>query len=239
MKPLFLGLVCLAACASRDVVVGDLQEVTSLKAVPNRDLDILFVVDNSPSMIEEQQSLAANFPLMIDALSQLDGGLPNLHIGVVTSDLGTSGSQTAPANGIGAGPGACVGLGMAGNLVQVGGMTEHFLSDVDDGTGARMTNYTGALRDEFGMLALVGDQGCGFEQHLGAMRRALDANPTDAGFLRPDANLAVVVLADEDDCSIADSAFFSTDTSTLGPLQSFRCFRFGVECDEDTSTVGD
>jgi hypothetical protein len=238
MKALLLGSLCLVACTSRDIVVGDLQEVTTLKAVPNRDLDILFVVDNSPSMIEEQQSLATNFPLMIDALSTLDGGLPNLHIGVVTSDLGTSGSQTQPGPAIGAGPGACAGTGMSGDLVQVSGMTDHFLSDIDDGAGGRTTNYTGALRDEFGTLALVGDQGCGFEQHLGAMRRALDGNPNNAGFLRPDANLAVVVLADEDDCSVADSAFFSGDTGTLGPLQSFRCFRFGVECDEDTNTVG-
>ena len=60
-----LLVTLVAACSSSSVVVGDLQEVTSLKAVPNRDLDILFVVDNSPSMLEEQQSLAANFPRMI------------------------------------------------------------------------------------------------------------------------------------------------------------------------------
>jgi hypothetical protein len=117
-------------------------------------------------------------------------------------------------------------------------MTERFISDVADGNGGRTTNYTGALRDEFGTLALVGAQGCGFEQHLGALRRALDNNPTNAGFLRPDANLAVIVLADEDDCSIADSAFFGTDPA-LGPLQSFRCTRFGLACDQDVNAVGD
>ncbi len=228
----FLLVICVVACTSRDVVVGDLQEVTTMKAVPDRDLDILFVVDNSPSMIEEQQALATSFPRMIDALATLDDGLPNLHIGVVTSDLGTSGSLTPPAPAIGGAPGGCAGTGMAGDLVQIAGMTERFLSDVAAPDGTRTTNYTGALRDAFGALALVGDQGCGFEQHLGAMRRALDANPTNAGFLRDSANLAVVILADEDDCSVADSAFFGDDPS-LGPLQSFRCFRFGVQCDGD------
>lgn len=232
MKKLLFASIGLAACASHDVVVGDLQEVTTLPAIPNRDLDILFVVDNSPSMIEEQQSLAANFPLMIDALSTLDGGLPNLHIGVVTSDLGTDASNTVPGRVIG----GCSNSG-AGNLVQVAGMTDHFLSDIDVGGGTRETNYTGALRDEFATLALVGDNGCGFEQHLGAMKRALDDNPTNAGFLREGANLAVVVLADEDDCSVSNGAFFGDDPS-LGPLGSFRCFQFGVECDEDTATVG-
>lgn len=227
-----LLVTLLVACTSRDVVVGDLQEVTTLKAVPDRDLDILFVVDNSPSMIEEQQSLAASFPRMIDALATLDDGLPNLHIGVVTSDLGTSGSLTPPGPSIGAGAGGCAGIGMAGDLVQIAGMTDRFLADVAAPDGTRTTNYTGALRDAFGALALVGDTGCGFEQHLGAMRRALDANPTNAGFLRPDANLAVVILADEDDCSVTDTAFFGGDPS-LGPLQSFRCFDYGVQCDGD------
>jgi hypothetical protein len=227
-----LLVIFLVACTSRDVIVGDLEEVTALKAVPDRDLDILFVVDNSPSMIEEQQSLATSFPRMIDALATLDDGLPNLHIGVVTSDLGTSGSLTPPAAGIS----GCDGVGMAGNLVQIAGMTDRFLADIAAPDGTRTTNFTGELRDAFGSLALVGDAGCGFEQHLGAMRRALDANPTNAGFLRPDANLAVVVLADEDDCSVIDSAFFGMDPA-LGPLQSFRCFQFGVQCDGDDPTA--
>ena len=183
-----------------------------------------------------QQSLAANFPRMIDELSTLDGGLPNLHIGIVTSDLGTSGSHTDPAPTIPGGAG-CAGEGDAGNLVAIAGATDPFLSDIEDANGGRDRNYTGELRDAFGSAALVGDQGCGFEQHLGAMRCALDANPNNAGFLRPTANLAVVILADEDDCSVGDSVFFAADTSLFGPLQSFRCFRFGVQCDPDDPTT--
>lgn len=224
-----LCVLLVAACTSNNVVVGDLQEVTSLKAIPNHELDVLFVVDNSPSMLDKQHSLAANFPRMIDVLGTLDEGLPDLHIGVVTSDLGTSGSRTAPAPDIGtAGIGGCHGTGDDGNLVQTAAMTAGYLAD---------GNYTGALRDAFSDLALVGDGGCGFEQHLGAMRHALDANATNAGFLRDSANLAVVILADEDDCSVADSAFFGTDPS-LGPLQSFRCFQFGVQCDPDDTEPG-
>jgi len=36
--------------------------------------------------------------------------------------------------------------------------------------------------------------------------------------------LAVVILADEDDCSVSDPTFFDPSSATLGPLQSFRCF---------------
>jgi len=225
-------LVWLAACSGPTVVVGDFEEVRVLKAIPNRDLDILFVVDNSPSMMDEQASLAQNFPRMMDVLSTLDDGLPNLHIGVVTSDLGTSSSLTAPGPSIGSGPGACEGWGDNGELVQSPSVTDRYISDISGATG-RIVNYTGALRDAFASLALVGDLGCGFEQHLRAMTRALDDHPVNAGFLRPEANLAVVILADEDDCSLADSGMLAAFTGTLGSLASYRCFRFGVQCTPD------
>jgi hypothetical protein len=51
-------------------------------------LDVVFVVDNSGSMTEEQQKLVDNFPLFIQQLEQLPGGMPDLHIGVVSSDVG-------------------------------------------------------------------------------------------------------------------------------------------------------
>jgi len=209
-----------------------------MRSLPNRDLDILFVIDNSPSTNDKQARLAAAFPQMIDVLSQIDGGLPNLHIGVVTSDMGTSSSGDAPAPAIGQiGNGGCAGVGDDGALRKAAGMTDAFLSDVEGPGGTRVTNYTGSLRDVFGSLAHVGDGGCGFEQHFAAMRRAL-VNPLNAGFLRPTANLAVVIVTDEDDCSASSSTLFAPDNGTLGALSSFRCFRFGVHCGEDPTTEG-
>ena len=85
----------------------------------------------------------------------------------------------------------------------------------------------------------AGANGCGFEQQLvGDPRgaRSVRVHVANAGFLRDDANLAVVILADEDDCSFADSALLSSDTSQLGPLQSFRCTRYGVTCDDGGTT---
>jgi hypothetical protein len=235
--------LCLAlgasACNGDTVVVGGLQEVTSMRALPNRDLDILFVVDNSASMGDEQAALAASFPLMMDILAQVDGGLPNLHIGVVTSDMGTLGSASPdPGPTVGTlGSGGCGGVGDDGRLRMTPAMTEMFLSDVGATDGTRTRNYTGELRDAFRDLALVGATGCGFEQHLAAMRRGL-VNPANAGFLRPSANLAVVFLADEDDCSMLDPALLGLETPALGPLKSFRCFAHGVTCTENSSTLG-
>jgi hypothetical protein len=232
-------VAALAACQSHDIVVGELQEIASIKAIYNPNLDILFVVDNSGSMADHQAQLAENFPLMMDRLSQLEGGLPNLHIGVVTSDMGTTGSNGLIGPAIGSpGAGGCAGIGDAGALRGSVAITDTFISDVSDGAGGRVVNYTGDLRDVFAGIAQVGNSGCGFEQHLAAMRGALD-HPSNAGFLRPDANLAVIIIADEDDCSITDPVFFGPESAELGPLQSFRCARFGVRCDSSMMELGD
>lgn len=235
-----LALLALVLSACNDtVVVGGLQEVASLRSIPNRDLDILFVVDNSASTGDKQAALAAAFPRMMDVLSQVDGGLPNLHIGVVTTDMDTSSSGDAtPAPAVGqVGAGGCAGRGDDGVLKRTPAMSAAYLSDVEGPGGTRVRNYTGTLREVFGELAHVGYTGCGFEQPLASMKRAL-GNPANAGFLRDTANLAIVILADEDDCSLASGAMLGPDTAALGPLDSFRCFRFGVECAEDTNTVG-
>lgn len=241
MRVAALALVVAIPACRDTIVVGELQEVVQLKAIPNRDLDLLFVVDNSGSMADQQAALAASFPRMIDVLGELDE-LPNLHIGVVTSDLGTSGldgSPPAPAVGQ-PGAGVCSATGDDGVLQHANApeLAGSFIVDADDGAGGRMRNYTGELRDVFAHIATVGETGCGFEQHLAAMQRAL-ANPANAGFVRPDANLAVIVIADEDDCSVLTPSFFTPDTSTLGPLQSFRCTTQGVHCDQPIDAVGD
>jgi len=228
-------LLALAACHTADLVVGDLQDVTAMRAIPNRALDVLFVVDNSPSMADKQASLAASFPQMIARLAQLDDGVPSLHVGVVTSDMGTLGAASdVPGPGIGSlGLGGCAGRGDDGALQHAGvpALSDGFVSDVADASGARVRNYDGALGDVIARLLQVGDGGCGFEQHLAAMRRAL-TNPVNGGFFRAEANLAVVILADEDDCSLLDPAVLGNDAA-LGPLASFRCFEHGVVCDPD------
>ena len=244
----FIAAIACSACGEHDVLVGDLQPVMVLPAIPNRDLDLLFVIDNSPSMADKQASLVASFPLMMDTLSTLQGGLPNLHIGVVTSDMGTLGSADngVPGPTIGGGfPGGCVGVGDDGELQHEapGVLTGSYIVDIGNTDGTRTQNYTGELRDVFGQIATVGEDGCGFEQHLAAMRRAIE-NPANDGFLRPSANLGVVILADEDDCSMTHSAMLAApdDTlteATLGPLQSFRCTRFGVTCDDGGVTTDD
>jgi hypothetical protein len=115
--------------------------------------------------------------------------------------------------------------------------------EVDAPTGCpRCRNYAGeALEYVLDCLGDLGTQGCGFEQPLEAMVRALGDNPRNAGFLHEDAMLGVMFLTDEDDCSASDPSLFDPSAtamdSPLGPLSSFRCFEFGVTCDTDSRTA--
>jgi len=228
LPPLLLSL--LAGCPDRTISTlvpsQSKTETKDLPAVPNRDVDILFLIDNSGSMAEEQTSLRANFGKFMDVLATIEGGLPNVHIGVTSSSMGTS-----AGDGVGNAVFGCSGSGDDGNLTTTASVTGRFIIDEEAGggtTGLRNRNYSGALGDAFSALADVGTGGCGIEQHLGAMKRAL-SNPSNAGFLRPSAKLAVIIIADEDDCSLAHKALF--EGSTDGTAVNFRCTQDGIECD--------
>ncbi len=230
-----VGAALLAGCPSREVAKVDPRPTkegqTSIPVSINRDIDILFMVDNSGSMIEEQTSLANNFQRFINVLENIEGGLPNVHIGVITSDVGAG-----PYNIAG-----CSGNGDNGSLQSApsgscNGPSGAYIEDIDDGNGGRITNYTGTLADTFSCIAKTGTDGCGFEQPLESSLRALNgSNATNAGFLRPDALLAVVYITDEDDCSTENTMMFDTSSTTvsdpLGPLASYRCTEYGIDCD--------
>jgi hypothetical protein len=68
------------------------------------------------------------------------------------------------------------------------------------------------------------------------MRAALEGHPANAGFLREEAALGVVFLTEEDDCSARSTRLFARDDPAMGPLESFRCTRFGVQCSEGGQT---
>ena len=229
----FLALACSEPPPSRSAPFppGPTARL-AFPAAPRRALDLLFVIDNSGSTVEWQQALTAAFPVFLDGLRDDTGALPDLHVGVTTTNLGSAG---VPIGGCSTAARPAGDDGKLGTL-DCAGIDGAFLRDVARPDGTRDVNYTGALADRFACMAHVGPFGCGFESSLGAMRRALEPghNP---GFLRPDAALGIVIQTDEDDCSATDPTFFgdpnATPTSPLGPRTSFRCHEFGVQCDDD------
>jgi hypothetical protein len=240
-------LVALTGCPDRSISeVAPEQTRVEYKDIPvtvNRQIDILFLIDDSQSMAPKQQNLADNFPNFINVLNTVKGGLPDVHIGITTSDMGASSTDT----GIGPGVSGCTGTGRGGKLQVLGttAVSGSYLSDVASQSGSgRDRNYTGDLATVFSTMATgVGAHGCGFEQHLEAIRSALGSDSTtgsvatNAGFLRPDAYLAIIIIADEDDCSLSDTKLLEgDDSSPFGPLESFRCTRYGVTCDVGGTT---
>jgi hypothetical protein len=235
-------LALLAGCPDRTISKVTPEqgkvEVKDIPAIPRRDLDILFMIDDSLSMKDEQESLRANFSRLIGVLQSVDGGLPDVQIGVITPNLGTSATDGSTAMTIG----GCAGQGEGGTLRAQFPGGPRFLRDVDDHAGGRSRNYTGTLEEAFASLATVGTAGCGIEQHLEAIKRALDgSNPDNAGFVRKGAYLAIVIIADEDDCSLAKSTLFAGNPGdpTYGDRVNFRCTSQGVACDSPSTPFED
>jgi hypothetical protein len=306
-----VGFVLLASgCPSRDISSlghGDNGEILNdVTVVTNRDVDVLFLIDNSSSMNDKQDLVASNFPRFIDVLRNIPGGLPNLHIGVASSSVSVGGYpfidscsgnfddgllQSTPRLCLASGQsckvasssdccsgdctcikdstGKCTALGMcSATRVRMGCHipgescstdndccthdctagtcgcpvpTGKYIDDEANASGGRTTNYGSAeLEDVFTCIARLGVDGCGYEQHLEGVKRALDGSRSEnAGFLRDNAYLAVVIVADEDDCSAKDTKVFdsgdllgdATVLQLLGPSGSYRCTQFGVTCD--------
>src|SRR5438128_6566079 len=89
----------LTGCPDRDIAkVKPEQGRVEYKDIPvtvNRNVDLLFIIDDSPSMADKQTNLANNFPNFINVLNTIQGGLPDAHIGVATSDVGSKGTPAA------------------------------------------------------------------------------------------------------------------------------------------------
>jgi hypothetical protein len=193
----------------------------------SRALDLLFVVDNSPSMAEEQMNVRRNFAVLMQTLQALPGGLPDLHVAVVTSDLG-AGSKPLSNGGC---PGSHGDRGTFQTKPSCGLAADaRFLTSFNNGT---LNNFQGELTSAFACIADVGARGCGYEHTLQAARVALyeSITPENAGFLRADAVLGIVIITDEDDCSApTDTDLFVDDLPYMGTTASFRCAHAGHLC---------
>ncbi|MEM9862934.1 MAG: hypothetical protein AAF938_15170, partial [Myxococcota bacterium] len=194
-------------------------------------MDLLLVVDNSGSMREEQESLAADIPEIVSALFQGEVGdvsfqpVSDLRVGVVSSDLGTGnlGNLCVEPNG-----------GDDGRLLRGSGCEDAapFLGfRADEGSEDSFVSNV-ACRTQLGTI------GCGFEQQLDSMLKAVtpassalrftgatttgNEDTAEQDFVRDDAILAIVMLTDEDDCSAVDPAIFRQDNSTRPELNDPR-----------------
>jgi hypothetical protein len=174
-------------------------------------IDVLFVIDNSGSMGEEQTNLTANFPGFITVL---DASGLDYRVAVTTTGRDYTYTMTTPLGGI--------------PMSQDGGDNGAMLRPAACNMTRRWIEKTDPdVSGTFSCLATVGTGGPSDEMPLSAMRDAFEERMTDGtntGFHRPDALLGIVFLTDEEDCSYEASV-------TLPFAQSL--------CDSQMSPVAD
>ncbi|MCC6993347.1 MAG: hypothetical protein IT370_01840 [Deltaproteobacteria bacterium] len=226
--PVLAGVLLLAGCADDELpLTPDAANLDDGTGPEGRQVDVLFVIDNSGGTFEAQRALAASFPALLDRLDR-SGERPDLHVGVVTSSLGAGDFRVQSCEQPGGDRG---GLQNTPKIRDCRPPRGRFIEDVS-GPGGRVRNYDGDMASAFSCIARLGTDGCGFEQHLQSMLKALDGSaPENAGFLRPGALLVVIIQGDEDDCSAHDPELYDPTRLALGAPTSFRCFQFGVRCE--------
>ena len=174
-----------------------------------KDVDILFLVDNSPSMTPKQKALANNIPKFIQ---KIDATGANYHVGIATSDIGSNVQPGVPWGGnigkcdsyegddgvLQAVPcttrntvtpdarNGCAQLCPDDKFVPTDG--RRFISKVDGVTNVPVSMerdpVTGKMVDtgpikSFKCMALVGDDGCGIEGPLEGAKRAVDGHRSE------------------------------------------------------------
>ena len=166
-------------------------------------LDILFVIDNSNSMREEQEAVARELTAFIDEIKN-SGGVPTeFNVGVITTAVYLNGR-------VGGQPFVLNYPKQNGKLRPVPAQLPDGGLDLDPPGGQRLLSGTDPdLIPKFARLIRQGTTGSGQETPFEAVRLAVlsdlartpIANGGNQEFLRDGARLLVVVLTDEDDCS--------------------------------------
>ena len=248
-------------------------------------IDLLFMIDNSISMADKQAFFAEAVPILVNRLinpiciseenpnvtqpAPAGGGncsagfqrefdaIRDIHIGIVSSSLGSFGGDGAAACSE---PEKNDAAHLVGSLGRVTANTFNglgFLAWDPDNLYGGTTQAAALITDFTTLVTQTGEQGCGYEASLEAWYRFLidplpyaqltKADPqapavpaTDGAgsilldgavldqrraFLRQDSLVAVVMLTDENDCSVAVPGFswlVSLQNSTL-PRSTSQC----------------
>jgi hypothetical protein len=152
-------------------------------------VDLLFVIDNSGSMSDEQINLVNSFPSFIDEIQTQLVDTEGYHIGIITSDLylfdqgcQQEGSMVTATGGVDSSASVC-GPYAEGH---------RYMTELDN------------LDVAFSCAGQVGTGGDGNERPMQTMQAALSSGLNgpggcNEGFLRDDALLVIVIITDEED----------------------------------------
>jgi hypothetical protein len=193
-----------------------------------KQVDFLFVIDDSRSTGLIQANLAANFPAFIGLLEAEDV-TAEYRIAITTTDVGAPGCDSIPESGAFVAS-TCIGriadfIGDDEDVSQAACLDVCDLASIDirssetevDDTSVRRpwieriggeANLNGDVTPLEALQCMIpqGIDGCEFVAPLEAARRAIERAKTpgapEYGFLRERAHLEIIVVTDSDDCSV-------------------------------------
>lgn len=185
-----------------------------------KPVDVLFVVDNSISMGDEQENLAQNFASFAAQII----GFVNYRIAVITTDASNSPSeqQGFVMSGFSASPPY-----QLRSLDNTDCSSANIMHGCFRGDGAVVASNMD-LADQitaFEDNVRVGTCGSGEERAFAALLLALEEmqpGGCNEGFLRPDANLVIIFVSDEDDSSAQTIVEYADAIGTFKPWSQVR-----------------
>jgi hypothetical protein len=178
--------------------------------------DILLVVDDSGSMSDKQMSLSMNFTSFIQYAAS--AGV-DYQIGVITS---TTDPQVCINNPI---------TGMMNCSIPGAGVLRTIRPGMPNQIGPILKANTPNIGQAFQQLVNVGTDGSGTEQPLETAVMALTPpriSVENAGFLRTDANLAIVVVSDAGDQSDQPLSYYENRLINVKGFNRLSQFTFST-----------
>lgn len=180
--------------------------------------DVLFVVDNSGSMYEDQVELGTKFPNFLSSLAALD-----YRIAITTTDVRTAENIRLNTNR----PGPTNGNGafQDGRLISFANGAPYLSGSLS--TSVEQSYFLDAITRDETRLCEVRNNGhhynadacpSGDERGILAAAMTVENNPSD--FIRPTGHLAVVFLSDEDEGS--DGVFVDNREVPVNFVNNFR-----------------
>ncbi len=176
--------------------------------------DILVVVDDSGSMQDKQASLAANFNSFIQYAAS---AMVDYQIGVTSTTKTNAGDEVClPFFGCQKSPGS--------NSKAPGGVLYR-----GNGFGPILTSRSRNIPQTFAQMVNLGTEGSGVEQGLETATMALTPPviaAENAGFLRTEANLAIVVVSDAGDQSPQAVTYYQNRLINIKGFNRLSMFTF-------------
>jgi hypothetical protein len=214
--------------------IGEIESVY-ISTPPLRTVDMVVLVDNSPTMGPKIAKFTTAFPKMLEVMrGPEDGMLPNLRITILDSDLGTGGAYPSGPCGPRVTPDGNISvLGDMGRFQMLSSPVACALNPgslfLEHKLGAPL-NYSGDISDVLSCsMGNLGTSGCDQTQplqafELGLATKGFGNETQQAAFLRPEARLALIFLTDKDDCSaFPDDGLFGDKPELAGESRRLRC----------------